>query len=113
MVTLVVTVALGLAFAIFATQNTATVPINLIFLQIPMVPIFLVALIPLLIGLLASFLIHILSEIAASITLDEKQRELKGTKQENTELTKRVHKLELENTKLKAKQGEEFDEESF
>lgn len=113
MATLVVTVALGVAFAIFATQNTAPVSINLIFLQISAVPLFLVALIPLLIGLLASFLIHILSEIASSITLDEKQKELKGTKEENAELVKRVHKLELENTKLKAQTGEEFDEESF
>ena len=113
MATLVVTVALGLAFAIFATQNTAPVSVNLIFLQIPEVPLFLIVLIPLLLGLLASFLIHILSEISSSITIDEHEREIKGTKQENAELAKRVHKLELENTKLKAKLGEDFDDESF
>jgi uncharacterized integral membrane protein len=113
MVTLVVTVALGLAFAIFATQNTFPVDVNLIFLQIPVVPLYLIVLVPLLIGLLTSFLIHVLSEIASSITLDEKQKELKGTKQENAELAKRVHKLELENTKMKAKLGKEFDEDSF
>lgn len=113
MATLVVTVALGLAFAIFATQNTAPVEVNLILWQILSVPLFLVVLIPLLAGLLTSFLIHALSEISSSITLDENERELKGTKQENAELAKRVHKLELENTKLKAKAGEEFDEDSF
>ncbi len=113
MATLVVTVALGVAFAIFATQNTDSVAVDLIFFKIPSAPLFLVVLIPLLVGLLASFIIHALSEITSSIKIDENEREIKGTKQENAELAKRVHKLELENTKLKAKLGEEFDEESF
>jgi uncharacterized integral membrane protein len=113
MATLLVTVALGVAFAIFSTQNTEPVSVNLVFMQIPAVPLFLVVLIPLLVGLLTSFLIHSISSIASSIAMDEHEREIKGTKEENAELAKRVHKLELENTKLKAKLGEEFDEESF
>ncbi len=113
MAVLVVTVALGVAFAIFSTQNTAPIEVSLIFLKLPAVPLYLIVLVPLLVGLLASFLIHMFSEIASSITIDENKREIKGTKQENAELLKRVHKLELENTKLKAKLGEEFDEDGF
>ena len=41
------------------------------------------------------------------------QDELKRLKTENSELTKEVHKLELENTKLKASNGDEFDENSI
>lgn len=113
MAILVVTVSLGIAFAIFAIQNTTPTEVNLIILKIPAIPLFLVVLVPLLLGLLASFLIHMFTEISASMTIDENKREIKGTKQENAELAKRVHKLELENTKLKAKLGEEFDEDSF
>jgi len=51
--------------------------------------------------------------LSAKLTESEMKDETKKLKEENVELTKNVHKLELENTKLKAKLGEEFDEDSI
>ena len=114
MLTLVITVALGLAFAFFATQNTGFVPIYLGKYYIPNVPLYLIAAIPLLTGLIISFLIHITRKFISTLTISEKGDEIKNLRRENTDLTKQIHKLELENTKLKAKNGdEEFDEDSF
>ncbi|OGM32431.1 hypothetical protein A2962_02915 [Candidatus Woesebacteria bacterium RIFCSPLOWO2_01_FULL_39_61] len=113
MLTLVVTVVLGLAFALFATQNTQGVDLNFGSYYLPNVPVYLVALFPLLMGLLASLIIHTAKDLMAGITIDEDKKEIKKMTQENAELVKEVHKLELENTKLKAKNGEEFDEDSI
>jgi len=114
MLTLVVTVALGLAFSLFATQNTAPVSISFGYYYIPNVPLYLVILVPLMIGLVASFFIHISSDLISKLTLSEKGDEIKNLRKENAELNKQVHKLELENTKMKAKNGDDdFDEDSF
>ncbi|OGM28106.1 hypothetical protein A2692_00100 [Candidatus Woesebacteria bacterium RIFCSPHIGHO2_01_FULL_39_95] len=104
---------LGLAFALFATQNTQGVDLNFGSYYLPNVPVYLVALFPLLMGLLASLIIHTAKDLMAGITIDEDKKEIKKMTQENAELVKEVHKLELENTKLKAKNGEEFDEDSI
>lgn len=113
MLTLVITVVLGLALAFFATQNTQTVDLNFSTYYLPNIPIYLVALIPLLMGLLASLVIHTIKDLISGFTIDDEKKEIKRLTQENAELTKRVHKLEIENTKLKAKNGEEFDEDSI
>lgn len=114
MLTLVITVALGLAFAFFSTQNTAPVPVYFGNYYIPSVPLYLVAAVPLLVGLITSFLIHLTKDLVSKLTLSEKGDEIKNLKKENAELNKQIHKLELENTKLKAKNGdEEFDEDSI
>ena len=104
---------LGLGFALFATQNTSVVEVNFGHFYIPDIPIYLVVLIPLVIGLFAAFLIYITKDISAEIITTKLEKEAKVAKAENTELVKRVHKLELENTKLKAKLGEDFDEDSI
>lgn len=114
MLTLVITVVLGLAFALFAVQNTQTVDLNFGSYYLPNVPLYLVALFPLLMGLLASLIIHTIKDLMSGITIDEEKKEIKRLTRENAELTKQAHKLELENTKLKAKNGEEeFDEDSI
>lgn len=113
MITLIVTVILGLGFAYFATQNTSSISIFFGRYSIPNAPLYLVTLVPLLIGILVAFLIYITRDLSARLTEGEMQDELKRLKTENSELTKEVHKLELENTKLKASNGDEFDENSI
>lgn len=112
MYVLVVTVIFGVIFAVFATQNTGTTTIYFSNYSLPNVPIYLVILLPLLLGLSFSFFIHLLRTLSDSLTISEHKDEIKNLKKELTEVTKDVHKLELENTKLKAKTGE-FDEDSI
>lgn len=112
MLVLLITVVLGIVFALFATQNTAPTSIYLGSYTLENVPVYLVALIPLLIGLSVSFFIHITRVLSDSLTISEHKDEVKNLKRELAEITKQAHKLELENTKLKAEVGE-FDEDSI
>ena len=113
MLTLLVMVAAAIGYAIFATQNTTGIEINLGNYVIPNVPVYLVVLLPLLIGLLASYFIHVAYYLSLKLTIGEKEDELKKLREENADLTKEVHKLELENTKIKSKNGEPVDEDSI
>ncbi len=113
MITLIVTVMLGLGFALFATQNTGVVTLNFGHFYLPDIPIYLVTLIPLLIGLFAAFLIYVTRDISAEITTNKLGKENSKLKEENTDFVKQIHKLELENVKLKSKNGEKFDEDSI
>ncbi len=113
MITLIITMVLGLGFAIFATQNTGAVTLNFGRYFIPDIPLYLVILISLLMSLFFAFIIYITRDLSAKITESEMKDETKKLKEENIELTKRVHKLEIENTKLKSKLGEDFDEDSI
>lgn len=109
---LLITVALGIAFAVFATQNTGTADLNFGNYFIPGIPIYLVALVPLLFGLLIAFLFHALRLLSSDLTTSEQLREIKELKAELNEMTKKSHKLELENVKLRKGNGD-FDEDSI
>ena len=101
-------------FALFAAQNTQTADIYISQYTIPDVPVFLLVLISLLIGLFLAWLMHIISDVSSKMTIKEHKKELKELNNKIAEVTKEVHKLELENTKYKSKLGEEeFDEESI
>jgi uncharacterized integral membrane protein len=114
MITLVVTALLALAFALFATQNTELISLKMGPYLLPNIPVYIVVLLPLLLGLFLSLIIHVIKDLSTSLTESEQKDEIKRLTNENAELTKEVHKLELENTKLKAKNGQsDFDEESI
>jgi len=112
MLTLLLTVILAIVFAVFATQNTGTSTINFAGYSLQNVPLYLIVLIPLLMGLSFSFVIHLLKSLSSKLTINKGKSEIKTLKNEIAEVTKEAHKLELENTKLKAKTGE-FDEDSI
>ena len=112
MLTLVVTAILAGAFALFATQNTAVVNVNFGNYMLQM-PLFLVVIVPLILGLIASYFIYVAYSLSLKLTLNEQKDELKKLREENVNLTKDVHKFELENTKLKSKNGDSVDEDSI
>ncbi len=112
MLTLVITVILAGAFALFATQNTTSVDVNFGNYVLQM-PLFLVVIVPLILGLLASYFIYVAYSLSLKLTISEQKDELKKVKEENTDLTKKVHKLELENTKLESQNGHSVDEDSI
>lgn len=114
MIALIITVIFGLVFAYLATQNTSTISIYAWNYAIHGAPIYLVILISLAVGLLLATLVYTLKSITTSFKLGSKDDHLKKARQEITELTKEIHKLEIENTKLKTEMGhEDTDDDSL
>lgn len=112
MLILLTTVVLGVAFALFAVQNTVPASLRFGAYILEGIPIYLVVLIPLLLGLIVSFFIYLARDLSASLTINEQKDKIKNLKKHLADALKKDHKLELENTKLKAKTGE-FDEDSI
>src|SRR5512141_3264975 len=105
MATLLTAVILGVIFAIFSTQNTGPVTLNLGGHIIQNIPIYLAILIPLVTGLLLAFLLHITKDLSQNMTINEQKDDIKKLKNDLAEVTKQAHKFELESTKLKEQNG--------
>lgn len=113
MVTLFSAVALSILFSIFATQNTGPVTINFGDYVVPNIPVYLVILIPLLIGLILAIFFHMTKNLSQSLTINEQKDEIKKLKKELAEVTKSAHQFEIENAKIKSENGIEKDEDSI
>lgn len=113
MVTLLTTVALGIFFAIFATQNTGPVSLNFAGYTLPNVPVYLAILVPLLVGLILAMLFHVFKDLSQSLTINEQKDENKNLKKDLAETTKSSHKFEVENAKIKNENGEPDDENAI
>ena len=105
MIALILFVIVGILFALFATYNTAVVTLSFgQFLQYP-TPLYRALLAAFLLGLLLASIFHILKSIRMGFTVRKFKGERKETQNEIAELTKRIHKLELENEHLKTQDG--------
>jgi uncharacterized membrane protein len=91
----------GSVFAYLAKDNLAPVTLSLANYTIPNIPLFFVIVGSLLVGLVLSYILQIVSNIANSFVLRGTRLEIKTGKNEILDLTKRIHQLELENEKLK------------
>jgi lipopolysaccharide assembly protein A len=111
MLTLISVVLFGILSAFFATQNASHITISLASYTFRNVPLYLVVLISLLVGLLLSSLISVVNTLSASLTIHGKDVKIKETKQSLTDLTKRIHQLELENERLKTKHDDRANDE--
>lgn len=114
MLVLIFLLIFGSAIAYFAIQNSTYVTITVAQYTFSQVPLFYVIVSSMLAGLLAAYVIYLISTISSSITIHGKDKKIEETEKELTELTKQVHQLELENTKLKAESGKEtIDDKSL
>lgn len=113
MLSLIVIAILTIGVGYFATLNTGTVSLNFGYNVLREIPIYLAVLTPLFIGLVASWLTNIQKEIGNGAIRKKMKNDLEESRKEVGELIKRVHKLELENTRLKAESGKPFDEDSI
>jgi uncharacterized integral membrane protein len=113
MFALLVSVALGVLFAVFATQNTGPVSLNLGGHHIANIPLYLAVLVPLLIGLLMALFFHLIKDLSQSLTINEQKDQIKNLKKEVAEITKEAHKFQLESSKLKEKNGDAGDGDSI
>lgn len=101
------------SFAYFATQNTTLVTIHLGTYIVPDLPVYSVILASILATLIVSGFIYIVKSLSSSLTIHEKEDDLKNARNEVAELTKDLHKMELENAKLKGDLGIPEDENSI
>ena len=111
MLTLIVLAIVTIGVGFFATQNTSQISINFGLKNVDNIPVYIAILLPLFIGLVASWLTNIGSYIESKQTKRRLKNDITEAHAEVAELTKRVHKLELENTKLKAEAGKPLEDE--
>ena len=96
--------SVGVAY--FATQNTSRLTLHLATYVWSGIPIYILVLGSLLAGFLFACIFQILNSISSSAKIKNREHALKEEKKANLELIKHVHQLELENTKLAAKEGD-------
>ncbi|HLL60703.1 MAG TPA: lipopolysaccharide assembly protein LapA domain-containing protein [Candidatus Nitrosocosmicus sp.] len=101
MLTLIVTLIIGIAIAIFATQNTSGVTISLGGYILNQVPLYLIVTGSLLIGLLVSAIINSIQGIGSSLTIMGKDNKIKASSKTVNDLNNKIRQLELENAKLR------------
>lgn len=99
MLAVIITIVFAIIVAVFATQNTASVVINVSEYS-RLVPLYLVVLISLLVGFVFAWVLHLLDAFASLFILRGKNNAIKKGKKENTELANKVRDLEVEKAKL-------------
>lgn len=113
MATLIITVLFGLIIAFFATQNTGAIKLNFLNYTIPGIPAYIVVVGALLVGLFLSWIISLVNGIGTGFSMRGKESKIKDYKKENAQLTKQIHQLELENTRLKVETNSPADDKSL
>ena len=113
MLILFLTVALSIAFSIFATQNTGLITLYFYNFSTPNLPIYLVILASALVAFAFSLILQVIKNLSSGMTISGQKNKIKELKKELAEITREHHKLELENAKFKAELGEPEDENSI
>lgn len=113
MATLIITFLIGLIIAYFATQNTGPVTLHFVNNTFSGIPTYFVVVGALLVGLFLSWIISAVNNISTGLAMRGKESKIKDYKKENADLTKRIHQLELENTKLMAETDSPPDDKSL
>lgn len=101
MLVLILLLVIGSVLVYISKFNFTPVTINLGFYIFPNIPLFYVIVASVVFGLVLSYFVYLIRSISTSFTMRGKNKEIKKEKEEVLELTKNVHKLELENEKQK------------
>lgn len=114
MLALILFLVVGLLFGYFATLNTGLVSVHFGTASLENIPMYILVLASFGIGILFSGLFYLLRSIPAWLAWGKREKELSHAQKEITDLTKKIHTLELENAKLIAKsEGESGDEDTL
>lgn len=111
MLALLLFIIFGLGFGYFATLNTSLVTVHFGTYTLENVSLYILVLASLGVGVLYASLFYLYKSFSSKMAISKKERELASLKKENMELMKEMHQLELENTRLKTKTGEESSDE--
>jgi uncharacterized integral membrane protein len=101
MLVLILFLVIGSILVYISKFNFTPVTVNLGLHTFSNIPLFYVIIASVIFGLVLSYLVYLIHDISTSFTLRGKNKEIKKEKEEVLELTKNVHKLELENEKQK------------
>lgn len=98
---LILLLVVGSIMAYLAQNNLMVVPLHLGTYVFSDIPLFYIIIGSLLTGLGLAYLIYLVNSIFTAFTMHGKDHKIKQAKGEIVELTKQIHKLELENERLK------------
>lgn len=101
MLVLILFLVVGSGLVYISKYNFTPVSVNLGMYTIANIPLFYVIVGSLVIGLVLSYLVYLVHSISTSFRFRSKDKEIKENKDEVLELTKSVHKLELQNERQK------------
>lgn len=107
MTTLIIMVLTGLIFAYFATQNTATVLVNLLGNSYAL-PIYVVVLGSLLLGLVISGIIGSIDSLSSMFEIRSRDSKLNQKEKTVEELNRKIQAMEIENTRLKTRLDRDY-----
>ncbi len=99
--TLILLLVVGSVLVYISKFNFMLVSVNLGQYVLSDIPLFYVITGSFVAGLILSYVVYFVHGISTSLTLRGKNKEIKKDKDDVLELTRRVHRLELENEKLK------------
>jgi uncharacterized integral membrane protein len=100
MLALIFLLIFGSGIAYLALQNTSLVTLTILNYTLSDVPLFSVMIASMLVGALLIYVIHLANSISTALTIHNKDKTIKQSRENVTELTKNIHKLELENEAL-------------
>ncbi|KKP55865.1 MAG: hypothetical protein UR50_C0015G0013 [Parcubacteria group bacterium GW2011_GWC1_34_10] len=98
---LILLLVVGSIMVYLAQNNLMLVPLHLGTYVFSDIPLFYIIIGSLLIGLGLAYFIYIINSIFTAFTLHGKDNKIKQGNNEIVDLTKQIHKLELENERLK------------
>jgi uncharacterized integral membrane protein len=101
MFALILIVIIGLGIALFAQQNTASVPVTLASYSFPAVPVYLVVISSLLFGLIIAWILSVMNFFSHTLHLRRKDSVIHDTSKRVSDLEEEVHRLETENAELR------------
>ena len=100
MLTLILLLLGGSVIAYLSLQNVMIVSLNFLDYTIESIPLFYVIIGSMLVGILLSYVIHLINSIFVFFTMHDKDKKIMDDQKQVAELTKRIHQLELENARL-------------
>lgn len=113
MLILFLAIVISIVFSIFATQNTSLITLYFYHFSLPNIPIYIVILASVLSAFVISLIVQLLKNLSSGMTISSQKSRIKVLKREQAEITKELHKMELENAKFKNELGEPQDENSI
>ena len=100
MLSLIVTILFGLGITFFAFQNSILVPVNPLGTQIFNIPLYLVAIISLLAGIIMAWIISMMDGLSHFMQIRGKENVIHNDKKEIKQLKEQIHDLEIKQEKL-------------
>lgn len=101
------------SFLVYISKyNFGPVSVNLGFYTISNIPLFFVIVSSFTMGIILTYIVHLINRISTSFTIRGKNNEIKKNKDEVLELTKQVHQLELDNEKQKNSSENELQDKN-